>query len=345
YPALTIARALRAKNYRVLLCTDKRGVRFVENTDISYRVVQSAPMRKGLIGKISTLLLLGIGYLQSHILFLFDKPAVIVGLGGYPSFPPVIAAAHRQIPVVLHEQNALFGRAQRMLHAYAKKICLSFPQTKMLQGIPEEKLQVTGLPLRPEIMAISDHPYTLPQGDEKLRILITGGSLASALFGDTIPLAMAQLAPELQDKIHVVQQCRAEQAEMIRQFYTHHRISSDVQTYLHDMPDQLRLAHLFIGRAGASTVTEMAVAGLPAIFIPLAVSLDGDQAANAEHIVKAGGGWILPEKDFSPESLAAMLSDIINQPTQLISMASTMKTLGRADATERLTQTIIEAMA
>jgi UDP-N-acetylglucosamine--N-acetylmuramyl-(pentapeptide) pyrophosphoryl-undecaprenol N-acetylglucosamine transferase len=345
YPALTVGRALQEKGYVVRLCTDKRGVRFVENTTIPFSVIQSAPMQKGLIGKIKTMLRLGTGYLQSQFLFLFNKPSAIIGFGGYPSFPPVIAAAHRRVPVILHEQNAVFGRAQRLLKRYAHKICLSFPQTKMLDGISEKKLVVTGLPLRLEILALNDRHYTLPQGDDKLNILITGGSQAAALFGETIPLAIAQLPEQLQSRLHIVQQCRPHQVETIRQFYTHHRISTDIESYLHDMPEQLRRAHLFIGRAGASTVTELAVAGLPAIFIPLAVSLDGDQAANAAHIVAAGGGWILPEKDFSPESLAAMLADIINQPAQLTAMASTMKTLGRADATERLAQTIIEAMA
>lgn len=345
YPALTVGRALQAQGYAVRLCTDKRGARFVENTTIPFSVIQSAPMQKGLIGKIKTMLRLGTGYLQSQFLFLFNKPSAIIGFGGYPSFPPVIAGAHRKVPVILHEQNAVLGRAQRLLKNYARTICLSFPQTKMTDGINAEKLTVTGLPLRPEILALTDRHYALPQGDDKFRILITGGSQAAALFGKMIPLAMAQLPEDLQARLHIVQQCRPHQIETIRQFYTHHRISTDIESYLHDMPDQLRRAHLFIGRAGASTVTEVAIAGIPTIFIPLAVSLDGDQAANAAHIVAAGGGWILPEKDFSPESLAAMLQDILNQPAQLTAMASTMKTLGRADATDRLTQTIIEAMA
>lgn len=345
YPALTVARALRDKNCDVMLCTDKRGVRFVKDTDIPYRMILSSAMQPGLAGKIKTILKLGIGYLQSQWLFLFHKPSVIIGFGGYPSFPPVIAAAHRHVPVILHEQNAILGRAQRLLKQYVTKICLSFPDTKMTGAISPGKLTVTGLPLRPEILSVADRVYTPPRDGEKFNILITGGSLASALFGRVIPQAMLLLSDTAKHAIHIVQQCRADDVESVRQIYADHGLSADVLSYINDMPDKLRTAHLFIGRAGAGSVTEMAIAGLPAIFIPLAVSLDGDQAANAANVIQAGGGWILAEKDFSPESLAAILENIIQQPAQLTAMASTLKTLGRPDATERLVQIILGAMS
>jgi UDP-N-acetylglucosamine--N-acetylmuramyl-(pentapeptide) pyrophosphoryl-undecaprenol N-acetylglucosamine transferase len=345
YPAMTLARALQDQGYRTLLLTDKRGVRFVENTTIPYRVIQSAPMHKGLMGKIKTALRLGTGYLQCQMLFLRDKPVAVVGFGGYPSFPPVIAAAHRHIPVILHEQNAILGRAQRLVQRYARKICLSFAQTRLIESIPSEKIVVTGLPLRPEILSIANHQYALPQTGEKFRILVTGGSLASALFSDIIPQAILTLPDDIQQRIHITQQCRVDDVERVKNLYQSHNISADVLSYIHDMAEQLSSAHLMIGRAGASTVTENTLAGVPAIYVPLAVSLDGDQAANAAQIVAQDGAWMIAEKDFSPQALSAMLSDIINEPARLTAMASNLKTLGRADATTRLTSIILDAIS
>ncbi len=344
YPALALAAELQQCGYDVALFTDKRGVQFVKGTDTSYRVIQSATLHKGLIGKLRTAFKLSVGYLQCQWSFLVRKPDAIVGFGGYPSFPPVFAAAHRGIPVILHEQNALFGRAQRMLAKFARFICLSFPQTQKLGNIPAEKLRVTGLPLRAEILAVKDAIYSLPQANETFGILITGGSQASALFAKIIPQAIALLSAELQKKLHLVHQCRAADVEPVADFYRTHDISAEVTPYIHDMPVQLAKTHLFIGRSGASTVTEVALASRPAIYIPLGVSLDGDQAANAANIISIGGGWILAEKDFSSESLAAMLQDILNQPARLTAASSVLKGLGRADAAQQLAQTVTDVL-
>lgn len=344
YPALALAAELRQQNFDVVLYTDKRGERFIKDNVIPYRVIESATLHKGLIGKFRTLFKLGVGYLQCHALYLKQRPAAIVGFGGYPSFPPVIAAAHRGVPVILHEQNAVFGRAQRMLARFAKTICLSFPQTHKLNGIPANKLRVTGLPLRAEILQLADAAYHLPQAGEPFRILITGGSQASSLFARVIPQAIALLPDALRAQLHMVHQCRVEDLTDVSDFYRQHSISADVISYIHDMPVQLAKTHLFIGRSGASTVTEVALAARPAIFIPLAVSLDGDQAANAANIMDVGGGWILTEKAFSPESLAAMLQDILNQPARLTAASSALKGLGRRDATQSLAQAVTDAL-
>jgi UDP-N-acetylglucosamine--N-acetylmuramyl-(pentapeptide) pyrophosphoryl-undecaprenol N-acetylglucosamine transferase len=345
YPALALARTLEARGYRTCIITDKRGVRFVENTTIAYHVVQSAPMHKGLLGKIKTALRLGAGYLQCQFLFMRNTPSAVVGFGGYPSFPPVFAAAHRHIPIILHEQNAILGRAQRLVQRYARKVCLSFAQTRLIESVPAHKLEITGLPLRAEILSLAEHVYSLPQDHEKFRILITGGSLASALFSQIIPQAIIQLPKTIQQRIHMIQQCRADDVDTVKQLYADHGISADVLSYIHDMPTQLAQAHLMIGRAGASTVTESTLAGLPTLYIPLAVSLDGDQAANAAQIVAQGGAWMMTEKDFSPQALSAMITDIINEPARLTAMAAILKTLGRADATTRLADIVAETLS
>ena len=344
YPTLTLAKEMRQQGFDVILFSDIRGERFIKETDVPYHIIKSATWKKGPIGKLQTLMMLGVGYVQSHLHFLRRKPDAIVGFGGYPSFPSVLAAAHRGIPVILHEQNSIFGRAQRMLARYARTICLSFSQTQKLQGVPPEKLLVTGLPLRVEILTLQDAVYILPQPGEKFRILITGGSQASTLFAKIIPQAIAFLPDALKNSVHMVHQCRANDVADVSEFYAQHNISADVLDYIHDMPVQLAQAHLFIGRSGASTVTEIALAGRPAIFIPLAVSLDGDQAANAAQIIAAGGGWILSEKDFSPASLAAMLQDILNQPARLIAASSVLKHLAHADATQKLVQAVKDAL-
>ena len=343
YPALTLARAL-SPTHDIILYTDPRGVRFITDSGFKYHVIQSAKMHPGLLGRLRTLVQLGLGYVQSHLFMLVRRPDAIVGFGGYPSFPAVVAAAHRGVPVVLHEQNAIFGRAQRMLVRFAKIVCLSFANTQKADAIPATKLRVTGLPMRPDIVALSGQDYQLPHDNDKFNILIAGGSLASALFGRVIPHGIAKLPADLQAKIHVVQQARPEQIDEISRLYQQHHISAEVLPYIHDMPAALRKAHLFIGRSGASTVTELAIAGRPALYIPLAVSLDGDQAANAAHIIQGGGGWILPEKDFSPESLAAMLGDILNQPSRLTAAASALKGLGRASATQDLAQAVMDVL-
>lgn len=345
YPAITLAQELQQRGYDIVILTDRRGVRFVKDTPYPYHVIQSAPMQKGLWGKIKTASSLATGYLQCQALFLRRKPAAMVGFGGYPSFPPVMAAAHRKIPITLHEQNAIFGRAQRLVQRYAQNICLSFSQTRMLESVASEKITVTGLPLRPAILALANHAYQPPQTGERFNILVTGGSQASALFSQIIPQALITLPPDIQKRIHMIQQCRADDVAMVQQLYADHGISAEVLSYIHDMPVQLARAHLMIGRAGASTVTESTLAGLPTLYVPLAASLDGDQAANAAQIVAQGGAWMMAEKDFSPESLGAMLTNIINEPARLTAMAAILKTLGRANATTRLADIVAKTLS
>jgi UDP-N-acetylglucosamine--N-acetylmuramyl-(pentapeptide) pyrophosphoryl-undecaprenol N-acetylglucosamine transferase len=332
FPAEALAQELLARGHRVVVVTDKRGHAFKSlGPDVPVLTVRAATFSGGIVKKLKAMAAILFGTLEaSRILFKY-KPAVVVGFGGYPSFPAVFAAQCFWFPVVLHEQNAILGKANKVLAVCATAIATSLPGTK---GIPARNTAVhTGNPVRPAIIAAGEAPYRMPDGTFK--ILVTGGSQAASIFSTVIPAAIAQLPAELRACLDVAHQTKQAEVDAVRAVYAGAGVKSEVAPFFGDMAERLKACQLFIGRSGASTVAEIAVAGRPAIFIPYK-HVDQQQKLNAEAVTSAGGGWIILQDDFNDEMLAKKLQTLIQQPELLQQAAAAAKACGKADGAARL---------
>jgi len=343
FPAEALAEALLRRGCRVVLCTDARGKGFGGRQPqvAEYRIASGGVAGKGTLVRLKNMTQLALGFAQSLILLRKLRPQVAVGFGGYPSVPPLLAARLTGARIVLHEQNATAGRANRFLARYAGKVALSFAQTRYLDALPTGKSVLTGNPVRPEIAALSDMPYRQPEPAQPFDLLVTGGSLGARLFGTLLPQAIATLPTATRARLRLVQQCRAEDMAATAAHYRALGLAVELQPFFSDMPARLAHAQLVICRAGASTVAELAAAGRPAIFIPLANAIDDHQRANAQEIVAQGGGWILMERAATPETLATLLGSLMSDSAALAKAAENARLLGRRDAAARLADAVL----
>lgn len=343
FPAEALAEALLRRGCRVDLITDERGQGFGNRLpDVAVHHVASGGVAgKGLIAKAKNLARLGLGYLQCRGLVKRLDPVVTVGFGGYPSVPPLLAAQQRECKTVLHEQNAVAGRANRFLMKRAHKVALSFPQVRFFDELPVEKRIVTGNPVRPAIAALADQPYRAARGFEPINLLIFGGSLGARSFSRHIPAGIALISAELRNRLRVVQQCRPEDLDAVADAYRATGLTVELKPFFDDMPARLATAHLVLCRSGASTVTELTAAGRPSLMVPLPNSIDDHQLANARALEGPGAGWVLTESAMSPASIAERLTTILSHPDRLDLAASAARKLGRRDAAERLADVVM----
>jgi UDP-N-acetylglucosamine--N-acetylmuramyl-(pentapeptide) pyrophosphoryl-undecaprenol N-acetylglucosamine transferase len=337
FPADALARDLTSRGYRVVLFTDIRGKRFEPfGEGVPVHVIKSATLGGGIMGKVKSVAALGIGFFQARKLLKELKPAVVVGFGGYPSFPGVYAAQKMGIKTIIHEQNAILGKANVMLADGAERIALSWENSSGMSNDERKRSIVTGNPVRPDIAALYTQPYPVLEADGKLRIFVMGGSLGATIFSDVLPKAFAQLPPEYKKRLEVVQQCRAEDIEEVRAAYREAGIDADTQPFFNDVAAQYKKAHLFIGRSGASTVAEVATAGRPAIFVPYPHHADQQQTRNAETIADMGGAWVMNQSGFTPEALNARIQTFLQTPQILFRAAEAARHSGRPDAARKL---------
>jgi UDP-N-acetylglucosamine--N-acetylmuramyl-(pentapeptide) pyrophosphoryl-undecaprenol N-acetylglucosamine transferase len=264
------------------------------------------------------------------------KPAVVIGFGGYPTYPPLVAARLRGIPTAIHEQNAVLGRANKLLAKRVTAIATSFERTKFLEGALAAKAVLTGNPVRQAVVDAAARPYEAPTGDGVIRILIFGGSQGARFFSDTVPLALFALPDPIRSRLRVVQQAREEDIARVQDAYSEAGISADIAPFFADLPSRMAAAHLVIGRAGASTVAELTVMGRPSILVPLPHALDNDQLNNARRLAEVGGAWCIEQKNLSPERLADELERLLPVPDTLAAAAKAAKTAGRPDAVRNL---------
>jgi UDP-N-acetylglucosamine--N-acetylmuramyl-(pentapeptide) pyrophosphoryl-undecaprenol N-acetylglucosamine transferase len=337
-PAIALAEVLVDRGYTVEFVTDVRGEKFFTGTNITPYKVNSSAIPKDWKGRIKAALKIGMGIIQSLDTLRETEPKAIVGFGGYPSFPTMFAAQLIEFPTIIHEQNAIFGRASNQVAGQAKAIATSFPETRGIKADHQNKVVYTGRPLRKNFTVSS--PYQAPQDSQPFNLLIFAGSQGSALFSQVIPQSLAQLPANLRIRLAVTQQCRPEDIEAVNTLYHTAGINAKLKAFYDDMPQQLDRAHLVIARAGGS-VAEITAMGRPAILIPLAASLDGDQAANAEQMVNNKAAWVIEEKDFTPEALTSKLAELMTNPAQLAEAAQGSRELGKADAASRLADVVI----
>jgi len=346
FPAEALARALLARGLNVDLATDERGGGFGDRLPQVqvHRIASGGVAGKGPIARLRNLVRLGWGFLQSRRLLRRLDPAVVVGFGGYPSIPPLVAAQHDDVPTVLHEQNAVMGRANRFLAKRATRLALSFDQVQFSDRVAAERRSVTGNPVRPEISAIGDAPYVAPQAGEKVRLFVMGGSLGARVFGKAVPDAVSLLHRDLRRRLAIAQQARAEDLAQVGEAYRALDLIVELKPFFEDVPERLRQAHLLITRAGASTLAELTAAGRPAVLVPLPNSIDDHQMANARALDSIGGGWLLPESSLSPAALAKVLEAALTEPTRLAQAATAAKSLGKRDAADRLADLVVDLL-
>lgn len=341
FPALALAQELRRRGHTIHLVTDKRVTKYGDAFPAQeiHVVPAATPSIRNPIKFLQAgfTILGGIGTAWG-ILKRID-PDAVVAFGGYPSFPPFLAASLLGIPGVLHEQNAVLGRANRALARFADTLAMSFGETAHSEKFKLKKV-LTGNPVRDRVREVSDIPYPPLTETGEVRLLVFGGSQGARAFSDIVPAAIALLEEPLRRRLVVTQQCREEDLERVTESYRSARVNVELAAFFADMPDRIANSHLVIGRAGASTVTELAVIGRPAILVPLPGSLDQDQRANAQVVERAGGAWLADQATLSPQSLATQLHDLVNTPEQLAQAAAHAKAVGLPDAVERLADLI-----
>lgn len=343
FPAYALAEELRARGVMVDLITDMRGDRY--GSGFPARTVLQVPAAtvssRSPAGLAKTALALARGVKASYAILGRVRPDAVIGFGGYPTFPPLVAAKMRGIPCAVHEQNAVLGRANKMLAKRVDAIATSFTQTKYVGEQLAAKAEFTGNPVRQSVIAAASRPYAAPSTGEPLRLLVFGGSQGARYFSDTVPHALRLLAPDVRRHLSVVQQAREEDIERTRTHYAEAGIAAEVAPFFKDLPERMAVAHLVIGRAGASTVAELTVIGRPALLIPLPHALDNDQLNNARRLADAGGGWCLEQKDLSARKLADEIARLAAAPATLAAAAEAAKKAGRPDAVSRLADFVL----
>ncbi|QJE72264.1 undecaprenyldiphospho-muramoylpentapeptide beta-N-acetylglucosaminyltransferase [Aerophototrophica crusticola] len=347
FPAEALARELLDRGRDVVLVTDIRGKAFGDALPaVRVERIRAATAAPGIVGKVRMVVELVAGTAQARTLLRSLKPSLVVGFGGYPSVPTVFAAQQAGIPTVLHEQNAVLGRANKLLAGKARLICTSFPEVKGLGAADGRRIVRTGNPVRPAILSLRDCPYPAPCHQGPLNLLVTGGSQGASVFGEVVPRAIAMLPEATRLRLKVVQQARPENINEARDAYVKMGVDATLAPFFKDMPDRLAHCHLMIGRSGAGTVAELSVAGRPAILVPYPHAMDDHQAANAKSIEAAGGAWVMPQNgSFSPEALARKLEALFADPHALTEAAKAAASWGIPDAAQRLADAVLRLVA
>lgn len=343
FPAFALAEELGRRGCAVELVTDMRGDRY--GTGFPARAVHkihSATLAgKSPIAMAKTGVALARGVREAYALMGKARPMAIVGFGGYPSFPPLVAARMRGIPAILHEQNAVLGRANRMLAKRVDLIATSFAKVGLVDDDTAKKVRFTGNPVRQAVIDCAGRPYWAPGRSDTFKLLVFGGSQGARYFSDAVPPALAMLPPELRSRVFVVQQAREEDIERTRAAYAQSGIQTEIAAFFRDLPRIMSEAHLVIARAGASSVAELAVIGRPSILVPLPHALDNDQLRNATTLAESGGAWCIEQKNLDAERLASEIRRLAEAPGELARAAAAAKAQGRPDAVARLADLVL----
>ncbi len=345
FPAEAVARVLAERGWRIELVTDHRTRDYGGDFPAAEtHIVSSAtPSGRGLAGKAGAALKLSGGTLRALRLFGRIKPAAAVGFGGYPTVPPILAARLRGVPTIIHDQNAVLGRANRLLARFADRIATA---SKALQ-LPERhaaKAVLTGNPVRPAVRNAKS-AYRPPEPDGPIRIAVFGGSQGARFLSRIVPAAIGILRPELIARLRITQQCRPEDLAEVEAEYRRIGAKAKLATFFANLPAIIADSHLVISRSGATTVAELGVIGRPAILIPLPGSIDQDQRANAAILADAGGGWALDERTLDAPEMATVMTDLFDHPEKLATAAAGAARTGVADCAERLADLIEEVAA
>jgi UDP-N-acetylglucosamine--N-acetylmuramyl-(pentapeptide) pyrophosphoryl-undecaprenol N-acetylglucosamine transferase len=345
FPAEALAAALKARGIAVHLATDRRAERFGGAfTDETIHVVASATLRaRNPIALTRTGAMLGLGLVQSWGLIGRLKPAAVIGFGGYPTLPPVLAATWRGVPSLVHDANAVIGRANRLLAPRVNAIATTFPEVFSTAPDLAGKATLTGNPVRAAVVAAAATPYSEP--NDPLRLVVFGGSQGARVMADIVPAAIGRLDAGLRARLRVVQQAREEDMGRVRAAYGDAAVPAEIAPFFSDLPARIAASHLVIARSGASTVAELAAIGRPSILVPLPHAIDQDQFANAGVLERSGGALRLVQDAFTPQRLATELAALAAAPQRLAAMAAAARSVGRLDAADRLADLVLQVAA
>lgn len=337
FPALALAEELARRGRRVVVFTDDRGKTYAEKiAGIEAIVVPSAsPSRGGPLGRVGFFATLARGAWAASRLLRKLGAEIVVGFGGYASFPAGFMAARQRLPLILHEQNGYLGLANRRLAGKAAAIGIAFPK---VVGIPETGAEIAqvGNPVRPAFLDIREKPYAPPANGEPFRLMVMGGSQGARVFSEVIPAALGKLDAALRARIDLAQQCRPEDLAGVQAAYDSIGVKATLKSFFDDVPARLGAAHLLIVRAGASTVAEITVAGRPAIYVPYPHAADDHQRYNAEAVAAAGAGWAIAQPQFTADALAARLVELAHRPPELANAAAGARAFAKPDAAKAL---------
>lgn len=345
FPAEALSAALTRRGIPVELVTDERALRYGADFPARrvHHVPAATPTGGGVLARASAVLTLLRGTLAARGIVKAARPRALVGFGGYPTVPPVIAATQLGVPTILHEQNAVMGRANRFLARRVQLIAKGFDNLALSDPTLAAKARLTGNPVRPSVLAAADVPYPGFE-DGRLRLLVTGGSQGARVMSDVVPAAIALLSAEERARLVLVQQARGEDEARVRAAYAGLGFAAEVQPFFTDLPMRIAAAHLVIARSGASTVSELAVIGRPAILVPFPHALDQDQAANAALLEKTGAASVIKQTEFTPHWLAEVLRQSLTRPAALANRAAAARAVGIPDAAERLADLVETVM-
>ena len=344
-PAHALAAELTRRGHGVGLVTDDRGARIPGLfQDIPIHVLPAGRIGGGPIAWLKALGSVIAGRREAKRLYRQFRPDAVVGFGGYPAFPALLAASSLRIPTILHEQNAVLGRVNRLLAGDAAAIATAYEQVDRLKPAHAAKTVLVGNPVREAVARLGEAP--LPPFDDyaPLKILVTGGSQGASVLGTVVPDGIGALAPSLRHRLQIVQQCRPDDIDLVRARFAELKVPAELSTYIADMPDKLADTHLVIARAGASTIAELTAAGRPAILIPLPSATDDHQTANAREMARAGGARMIAQSDFTPEVLARQIEALAEDPQALANAAARSLSVGRPNAASDLAD-LVERIA
>ncbi len=337
FPARAFAEEMQARGWRVGLVSDERGLKYASDFPASWKAeiaAASLSIRRPFSVPGSAMKITA-GIRQARRLLDTHRPALVAGFGGYPAFPSLTAARRRGIPILIHEQNAVLGRVNRHFAKQARLVASGFER---LDFLPSGSAHLPlGNPVRAPIRDLFHLPY--PPASGELSLLVTGGSQGARIIGETVPLAIANFLPEdLRSRLTVVQQVRIEQTEIVRSIYRKAGVRAQIAPFFNNMAEHLAAAHLVIARAGAGTVSEIAMAGRPSILLPLAIAMDDHQAANAEALTEAGAADMILESNLSPRLLGELLKVRLTDPGDLAARAAMARSVARPDAARDLAE-------
>lgn len=336
-PAAALAEELKRRGHRVDLISDERGVRFPGLFEgVETHVLPAGRVQGGPMGWYRAARAMWAGRAQAIELYKDLKPAAVIGFGGYPALPALLAAFNQKIPSAVHEQNAVLGRVNRLVAGRVDAIATSYGKVERLAEKHRAKVTLTGNPVRDEVLALRDKPYPMLEEDSIFRVLVTGGSQGASILSSVVPDGLAMLPVNFRRRLQVTHQARVEDIDRARAKYAELQIAADLATYLPDLPEHLAWAHLVIARAGASTIAELTAAGRPAILVPLPTATDDHQTDNAREISEAGGARTVAQSQFTPVELAKQMQKLGLDPEALTNAAARARSCGHPDAARDL---------
>jgi UDP-N-acetylglucosamine--N-acetylmuramyl-(pentapeptide) pyrophosphoryl-undecaprenol N-acetylglucosamine transferase len=344
FPAEALALALKSRGWTVHLATDHRVDAYARDFPAeAIHMIPSATFTRNPAEAVRAAGLLVRGFLAARRTIRAVKPTVAVGFGGYPTVPPMLAAARAKVPTIIHDQNAVLGRANRFLARRMTAIATAVDEVKGAEEFVHRVVR-TGNPVREAVREAAGTAYPKRQAGDAFRLLVFGGSQGARFFSDLLPAAIAKLTQEIRSRLRITQQCRPEDLDRVAKAYEAIGVAAELKAFFDDMPARIAASHLVVARSGASTVAELSVIGRPAIMVPLPHALDQDQKANAAILARAGGGWMVEQRDMNPERLATDLDELIEHPERLDAAAAAARGVGRPDAVDRLAD-LVERVA